>query len=513
MKVFKYVGCFLLILFNINILAMIPERPVLEEISVSYFSDINVRVKWSQQDADNIRGFIIYRWDQIIGYDSVGFVGIPQLRIWDDPNAPSGSERCIYRISTLYGEVFGETFETPMSDERFQSILLNQNIDYDPCKLENTLQWTEYQIDGQVDSYRVWVRTDQSVGVQVLDVPITELTVVDSVSTWGNTSHRTKIYSYTHSGIEPDRVYTYYVEAITDTSPTYTGRSNTVSKNAPAYLQPQPPHITRVTVDEADYVWIFYETTTTDLILSEGINLNRYVEPPAIDSHYILDFPPTENRINDTELNTQTTSYYYNLELIDNCSNPVAESNLHRTILLEGDIDAGFIVSLNWNEYKGWPVMEQKLYRKQAGDSILLVTFSPGVTDYLDDISALPNREARFEYYLVAEGDDPGIQTSRSNTLKIQPDFEPFMPNAFNPNGVNNIFKPIISFYNTDGYLFQIYDRWGAVVWETADPTEGWDGKNANGELFPVGTFVFLLKYTSSAGLESTKQGTVTLVY
>lgn len=52
-----------------------------------------------------------------------------------------------------------------------------------------------------------------------------------------------------------------------------------------------------------------------------------------------------------------------------------------------------------------------------------------------------------------------------------------YIPSAFTPNrdGLNDTYKPTI-FGVVESYSFKIYNRWGALVFSTADLAKGWDG-------------------------------------
>ncbi len=92
-------------------------------------------------------------------------------------------------------------------------------------------------------------------------------------------------------------------------------------------------------------------------------------------------------------------------------------------------------------------------------------------------------------------------------------------PNAFNPtsnNLLNKEFKVVGEFGGFKSYKMNIFNRWGQLVFESEDPTEGWDG-TYNGEDAPYGTYVysaFFESYESSvqSSLEVKKTGTVTLL-
>ncbi len=54
-----------------------------------------------------------------------------------------------------------------------------------------------------------------------------------------------------------------------------------------------------------------------------------------------------------------------------------------------------------------------------------------------------------------------------------------YIPNSFTPNGdgINDIFKPSLLNADVADYSFIIFDRWGAILFETTDVDEGWNGE------------------------------------
>jgi gliding motility-associated-like protein len=85
------------------------------------------------------------------------------------------------------------------------------------------------------------------------------------------------------------------------------------------------------------------------------------------------------------------------------------------------------------------------------------------------------------------------------------------MPNAFKPAGITEVFKPISRFEPYSDYLFQIYNRWGQLIFETRDFLSGWDGKY-NGSTVSRGTYIWTYQYTDSQGNNFNKRGIVTVV-
>jgi hypothetical protein len=52
-----------------------------------------------------------------------------------------------------------------------------------------------------------------------------------------------------------------------------------------------------------------------------------------------------------------------------------------------------------------------------------------------------------------------------------------------------------------------IYNRWGQLIFETSNPTEGWDGKDA-----PAGVYSWLISYSDMLVKVVKMRGSVTVV-
>jgi gliding motility-associated-like protein len=76
------------------------------------------------------------------------------------------------------------------------------------------------------------------------------------------------------------------------------------------------------------------------------------------------------------------------------------------------------------------------------------------------------------------------------------------VPNAFTPNGdgKNDYLYPLNAFSTTD-LEFQVYNRYGQIVFETRDWTKKWDG-TLNGVAQPFGTYVWILRYADGVSGE-----------
>jgi gliding motility-associated-like protein len=87
-----------------------------------------------------------------------------------------------------------------------------------------------------------------------------------------------------------------------------------------------------------------------------------------------------------------------------------------------------------------------------------------------------------------------------------------YTPSAFTPNndGHNDQFRAIAVGMTTI-YYFNIYNRYGQLLFSTTDPRQGWDG-SFRGKAEPMGTYVWMIKGMDYTGKIHSKKGTVTLI-
>jgi len=86
-----------------------------------------------------------------------------------------------------------------------------------------------------------------------------------------------------------------------------------------------------------------------------------------------------------------------------------------------------------------------------------------------------------------------GCQDTAVRVVKIIPEFRFWVPNSFTPvnqDGKNDIFLPIV--YGVEKYLFEIYDRWGELIFVTKDTNTGWNGTRG-GTLCKQDTYVWMI--------------------
>lgn len=86
-----------------------------------------------------------------------------------------------------------------------------------------------------------------------------------------------------------------------------------------------------------------------------------------------------------------------------------------------------------------------------------------------------------------------------------------YVPNAFSPNGDGE--NDVLYVYGAmiQGILFRIYDRWGELVFETRERSQGWDG-TFRGKLMDPDVYDYYLQVDCVDGLTNIIKGNVTLM-
>ena len=85
-----------------------------------------------------------------------------------------------------------------------------------------------------------------------------------------------------------------------------------------------------------------------------------------------------------------------------------------------------------------------------------------------------------------------------------------FIPNTFTPNSdnLNEVFQPVFTrIEQLETFQFYIYNRWGNLVYYTADATDGWTGDECQS-----GVYGYIIKYKNRKEKEKEIRGKVVLL-
>ena len=104
-----------------------------------------------------------------------------------------------------------------------------------------------------------------------------------------------------------------------------------------------------------------------------------------------------------------------------------------------------------------------------------------------------------------------GCADSIVKVVHVDEDFNVYVPTAFTPNGdkINDLFMPVSR--GIKEYHFYVFDRWDELMFESTDPTQGWNG-SYRGKDCKQDVYVWKLIVNSKGGLEKIFTGDVNLL-
>ena len=130
----------------------------------------------------------------------------------------------------------------------------------------------------------------------------------------------------------------------------------------------------------------------------------------------------------------------------------------------------------------------------------------------MGDNTPVVNAYVEFSHQVILRVTDPfGCENEDSVMINTKPCCEIFLPDAFSPNGdgKNDLFR-VVDMGRHPFTDFKVLNRWGEVIFNTTDPSQGWDGSH-EGVAQDIGVYYYIVKYKCD-GKSQTKSGQVTLV-
>jgi gliding motility-associated-like protein len=472
-----------------------PKEPLLDSVTVNYLAGTTT-LGWEQSTSTDVQGYNIYISYDNISYSLIGSVaGIANTTFtYGASNANNVVE--YYKIAAFDGACPANQSVLSLANHYQRSI--HTTVVLDTCLSINTVRWNRYiNIPTGLAGYKVLASLNGG--------PYTQLSVTPDTF-------------FIHSGLVTGTQYCYIITAFNNAR-TITATSNRACVNVTLPVSPSFSYLKTATVTSSTSVNISAEVDIAADVSS--YNVYRTTNPAAAYSKIgSIPFSGTSPIFfTDNSASTSTTSYYYKIVPVNNCLlETTPETNIGRTILLSGIADEALNNTLTWNDYSTWigNVSSYNIYRSDDGgltfSIIANIPFGGGNT-YTDNVFNSTGTGNYFYYVQALEGggNSYGSDSSNSNIVEVKENPILFIPNAFNPGGINPLFQPKGSFIKKDDYRFMIFDRWGKKIFETTDPQEGWDG-TYGGSLLPEGMYVYSLKFQSRPGEIVKKEGGVFLL-
>ena len=475
-----------------------PDIPDLIRVTVDH-SDNGVLVQWEPSMDPDIEFYHLYKmnaqqsFELLFSFDPYTF---------EYKHMTSGLKNLAYAV----------TAEDSIGNES----LFGQNVhravsvssDFDLCELSNEVLWTGYEgWEGQISGYKLY-------GAIAGD-PFQELDFVQAPP-----------LSFTHTQVEVDTTYVYYVETTNSKGLTSISSIDSVTSifpEAPSYIT-----LDYISVIDASTVELQFSADINGPVTSFRIMRRSNPATPFTAVETLWNVGQTTSVFQD-QFPTGSISYQYMIQSLFqpvacNSSLVISESNTGNSILLENELDDR-LLTLNWTAYSEYETgLMGYIIQRRGGDGefIDIQTVGPNTTQWQETIESVVNgfQPGEIQYRVLALSNDGGVGqagTSISNITSVTVETVLQIPNAFTPgnpgsSGVDHEFKPLMDF-GPKVYLMMVVDRGGRKLFETTQADVGWDGRFQNGEFVNEGVYVYYIQYTDYTGLTRSLTGNVTVLY
>lgn len=202
-----------------------------------------------------------------------------------------------------------------------------------------------------------------------------------------------------------------------------------------------------------------------------------------------------------------TTDYLLTLEN-EGCPNTLTDT-FHVAVSAPIIVDAGHDTAI----VAGQPI---QLHATVNDPSANLFSWSPSTglnsTDIADPVSVLGVKTDSITYTVKAT-DAAGCYGKDDLTVAVfKTGANIFVPTAFTPNGDgrNDLFSPICVGIR-QLLFFRVFDRWGNLLFKTAEIGDGWNGR-ANGKKMAAGGYVYMAEGIDYNGRKLYKKGSFLLI-
>lgn len=449
-----------------------------------------VHLGWRNNLSPDFSHFKVYR---ISGSNNTLISPNQRDTFFHDPTAVNGVKT--YNISSV--DSCGN--ETSFLDSAHTTMFLTTSVD--TCSAQAILNWTPYIGWPGIRVYYIY-QNSASAGFILIDSvfpPVTTYTLPVALGT----------------------SYSYYIRAFRATDGISTS-SNSSTFTTRLRIEPRNSYLSSVSVskpnDQSTIIHVYnpneevksYSIQSSDSEFGTYTQVGTIAGANSVVQNYALTLPFV------------ATQKYFKIVAQNACGTGFPPANISRYSSLTA-IQTGNANTLIWEPYFTWNVGVDyyNIYRgtnDDAGNIIFsLLDIVPNTdTTYSDQNLPSIVGENGLCYYVEAvqaAGDvNPSPETALSTMSCVVGEMVVYIPNAFNPNGVNKIFRPEGSYIDYDHSQMELYDRWGKQLIAINGIRAGWDGKDSDGAFCMQGVYLYRLLITSTNGQKQTFKGTVTLL-
>ncbi|MCA1756507.1 MAG: gliding motility-associated C-terminal domain-containing protein [Bacteroidales bacterium] len=447
----------------------------------------NTILTWTPGGSPDVAGYVFYDFREGAG-EAFDTIRIPALTSYTDTR----SNASLFSVSYFVAAIDSSDNISPLSNS-LSTIFITAEVD--SCMHGIDIEWTLWNDpENQANSYSILQSRDGS--------------------TWSLAGEvQGTVNSFFQSEIESGSHYCFYLEAeLSDGNIT---RSN--SACAFASLERRPEWI------NGDFAKVDENLLTLSFTYDDESEITRF----RIEESLRRDGPFTETDILEApggrilleKTPVPLRPVYYRAVALNSCNEGVTFSN--PVSLIHPIIDQQEnLLLISWNRYHDWigGVDRYNLYRDHGAGFTDIATIDSADTIFADNIhnfQYLITADSVCYYVKASEGFNPYFTgaESVSPTVCLGSPVKIFAPTAFTPdgNGLNELFSPVLSF-TPSVYRLIIRDKRGALIFESSDHMESWNG-TVGGQRLPEDIFFWFLEATTPDGAIINRHGTVTIIH
>lgn len=463
-----------------------PEPPVINYVSVKNNA---AEIKWEPGNSPETYGYIIYKVMNSLNLPIDTIYG-KNNTTYTDLSAAVNTDSASYTLASI-----DSCFNTgPINILPQHTIFLEQDVDR--CNNTVTLSWYAYNHwQPDVLQYDVMISVNGGPYSILQTLPPGTLT-------------------YQVTGLDDGDLICFMVVA-TQTTTLITSTSNELCAKLNVVQPSGDLFIRNVTVAAPGKINVYYSVDPIadlfSLKIQRSLDSTGFVQIAAI-------LPPANlsviNVFTDSTALTGELSYYYRIIASDSCGN-LDTSSIGKSVLLSGYAFSDLSFLIRWDEsyLQYGAVTGYELFRDDGTGFNGVATFNDATREYNEGNISTPTPCYYVEAIDSMIFPNGLIDTvhSRSNTLCLNQPSQIYMPNAFAPEGNNNIFKPILNMESVSSFTFSIFNRWGKEIFTSLDPDFGWDGRD-NGVIVQQGAYAYQVMVVDGNKKHIEAKGTVLVV-
>jgi gliding motility-associated-like protein len=201
-------------------------------------------------------------------------------------------------------------------------------------------------------------------------------------------------------------------------------------------------------------------------------------------------------------------AYAVSLTVTDNngCSSTIVNGAL---ITVNPQANASFSVSSTQESILD---PEFSFYNNSSDATFYSWTFGDGTSSALTNPTHVYETFGYFGVELYANN-PYNCPDSTTLTVEVEPSFDIYIPNSFTPDGdaYNGLF--MVKGYGLleEGFVMEVYDRWGEIIYNSTDIYAGWDGMYA-GKMAQDGIYTWVVYFKDLTEREHRVEGHVSLL-